>query len=587
MRNWHRIHTILLSLFAFIILATVINFLGSDRFKSPMHSILVQLENGWTVRRGDNVYTPSVLSKCDIGIANKDDVITLTKRLSDYDLHPATIHFRSILSTVEVYVDSNLIYSYGQDYAKKGLMLPKVQHFINLPEDYPGKEITIIFTATENNAFSGMSPITIGSMEDITRYLTQNGRFSLFIAVFLVMFGFMILVISPLLLYNGNHNLSIAFSGIISVLLGIYILCFNDLFWLFSDNPALYTFLEYISLFMLPASILLFLNTAGQIKTKTIAFILGIINYGFALATAILHLTNLIHICHFVSALHFITLIEGIYIIIALVIAVIRRYKAPDAFSTKSHSTNILLLGLFLFLACGVTDLVKFNIQKYVNHGEVNANINFMTIGALLFIVCLILNYFFHCIEYINESTMKAKLEGLAYTDTLTGISNRSKCELTLAEQEGNYTIVSIDLDYLKYTNDNYGHAAGDKLLKGFADILSNSFTDASLVGRMGGDEFIVILPYIDDERLERDFDCMKDLMKHKSEEDSPIKYSASYGYADNHDRNLGNDASAQKVYLLADARMYRMKNAHHKQSLGRLYDDLIQHGMKGGSTDE
>lgn len=582
----HRIKTILLSLFAFIILASAINFLGSNRFKSPMHSNLVHLENGWTVRHADKVFTPAVLSKCDIGIANMDDVITLTKRLSDYDLHPATIHFRSILSCVDVYLDGQLIYSFGNEYAEKGLMLPKIEHFINLPDNYPGKELTIVYTSKEDNAFSGMSPITLGTMEVISRSMAQDGRLTLFIAVFLVMFGFMVLVMSPILLYNGNHDLSITFSGLISLLLGIYILCFNDLFWLFTDKAPLYTFLEYFSLFMLPASILLFLTTAGQIRTKTISLILGIVNYGFAFTTAALHLTNLVHICHFVTYLHFISLIEGLYIIIALTISVIKRYYSADELSSKSQSTNMLLLGLFLFLTCAVIDIVKFNIQKYVSSGEVNANINFMTVGALLFIVCLILNYFFHCIEYINESTMKKKLEGLAYTDALTNISNRSKCELALAELEGDYTIVSIDLDYLKYTNDTYGHSAGDKLLKGFSAILSNSFTDASLVGRMGGDEFIIILPYIDEPRLERDFVCMRDLMEHRSQTDAPIKYSASYGYADSKDSKLGPGANAHKVYLLADARMYKMKNHHHKQTIGRLCDDLVK-TEKGGSKDE
>ena len=95
-----------------------------------------------------------------------------------------------------------------------------------------------------------------------------------------------------------------------------------------------------------------------------------------------------------------------------------------------------------------------------------------MTIGSLVFIICLLLNYFYHCIESINEAATKLQLEGLAYTDTLTNISNRSKCELSLANLKGDYTIVSIDLDYLKYTNDNYGHDAGDKLLANFSQML-------------------------------------------------------------------------------------------------------------------
>ena len=587
MKTKRRIRTILLTLCAVLIMGLAIAFLGTDSFKSPMNYDLVQLDDGWTVTHADRTYTPEQLSLADIGIANIGDVITLTRTLDKYDIDPVTIHFRSILSTVDVLLDGEPIYSYGWDYVDKKQMLPKKQHFVLLPKDYPGKELTIIITPQENEAFSGISPIILGYIEDIARNISQSNRLALFIAVFLVMFGYMMIVISPILMYRGSHDLSITFSGVISVLLGLYILCFNDLFWLFTENAAFYTFLEYITLFLLPASILLFLYTARQINGHLIAMILGIINFGFAITTAILHLTNTIHICYFVTTLHVIALTEGIFVISSLGISVYKRYRYPDEFRSKSLSTNMLLLGLLLFLGCSVIDIVKFNIKKYFSSGEMNTNINFLTVGALLFMMCLVLNYFFHCIEYINESNMKQQLEGLAYTDSLTSLANRSRCELTLAELSGDYTIISIDLDYLKYTNDNFGHLEGDRLISDFADILSNSFTDASLLGRMGGDEFIVVLPYVNDERLQRDISCFEDLMKHKNSQETHLKFSASYGYAGSHDEKLSNSVNAQDVYLLADARMYQMKNTHHKQSLGRLYDDLLKQADKEGGSNE
>ena len=199
----------------------------------------------------------------------------------------------------------------------------------------------------------------------------------------------------------------------------------------------------------------------------------------------------------------------------------------------------------------------------------------------------LLLNFFFHCIEFINESTVKVQLEGLAYSDALTGIANRARCEQALAELSGDYTIISMDLDYLKYTNDNYGHDMGDKLLSGFSEVLKNSFTDAQLIGRMGGDEFIVILPFVDDERTRRDIACFNDQMEHKNNNSTNLRFSASWGYASSRDKEIKSGSSAQKVYLLADQHMYVMKNQHHRQTLGRLYDDLLGKMMeKGGTSD-
>ncbi|SFC20022.1 GGDEF domain-containing protein [Butyrivibrio sp. YAB3001] len=584
----HKLRTLFLSLGSIFFIGIIIAFLGSDLYKSPLHYNLVQLDDGWTITHVGYTYTPASLPETNIGIANKGDVITLSRTLDDYDLDPATIHFRSILSTVDIYLDDSLIYTFGHDYVEKGSMLPKFQHFVNLPLDYPGKEIRIVITATENNAFSGLSPVIVGNKEDISRSKAQNGRLSIVIGVFLDMFGFMLLVLSPFLLFASAHDSSIVYSGLISILMGTYILCFNDLFFLFSDIPSFYTFLEYFCLYMIPGGILLFLAAAKQVLGKKVTIAIGVINFIFAFATAILHVTNVVHICHFVTALHIISITEGIYVVVSLIVSTLHRRKHPDDFYTKSMSTNVLLVGLLLLLVFSIIDIVKFNVLKFFEAGEVNTNINFMTIGAFLFIICLVLNYFFHCIEYISATNTKHQLEGLAYNDSLTGLYNRSKCELTLAELTGNYTIISIDLDYLKYTNDNYGHSEGDKLIHGFGMILKNSFTDASLIGRMGGDEFIVILPYIDNGRTEKDLVTMSDLMTYRNTLESRIKYSASYGYASSDDELLKDISSAQNVYLLADSRMYKMKKKHHDHTLGKLYNDLMNgSSQEGGNTNE
>nr|WP_297706734.1 GGDEF domain-containing protein [uncultured Butyrivibrio sp.] len=583
-----RIRALIFSLCAIVLVVLVILFLGSNRYKSPRHFNLVQLSDGWTVKCASNTYTPDDLTKLNLGIANKGDAITLTRTLGSYALDSATINFRSILSTVDVYLDGSPIYSFGHEYLANGEMLPKYQHFITLPRNYEGKELTIVITPDEDNAFSGLSPIIIGDMEDITRTMSQGGRLPLTVGVFLVTFGFVLIILSPLLLYNTYHDLSIAFSGLISFCMGIYILCYNDLFWIFSDAPAAYTFLEYFSLFTIPAGILFFLASSKHITSKKAAIVLGIINVSFSIVTALLHLTNLVHICHFVSWLHVLALSEGILVIASLICNSIKRYRKMGKYSTKNTSTNVLLLGLMGFLGCCLVDIVKFNILKFFGVGEVNANIDFMTVGALLFIVSLVINYFFHCIEYISESTTKRQLEGLAYTDTLTGISNRSRCELYLAKITGDYTIISIDLDYLKYTNDNYGHTEGDRLISTFSQILQDSFTDASLVGRMGGDEFIVILPYADNNRTNRDINCFNDQLKYRNSIESHLKFSASYGFADSKDPALKDNLTPQKVYLLADSRMYQMKKQHHQETLGRLYDDLIKDmNMKGGKNND
>ncbi len=577
-----------LSILAFVIIIVTVIGLGTAQFNNPNDFDLVQLDSGWTICRDDEYHPVESLSNSSIGIANKGDKITITTVMPDnLEISQATIEFRSILSTVDVYLDDEKIYSVGHTYVEDGKMLPKFHNFIPLPKDYEGKTLKIVFTPQEYNAFSGFSPVLLGHYKDIANKLLQPNRLATVIGIFLCLLGFILLTISPLIAFSEYRDFSFFFSGAISLFMGIYILCYNDIFWYISNKPSIYTLLEYLSLFMIPPSMLGFVMTTGQIYHKNATKVLFVFDILFVIITTALHFTNIIHICHFVSVFHLISVIEGLFILISLVVILAGEFHKSGGRSTKAMSATMLIAGFVFSLTSAIIDIIKFNLFKYGTSGEMGVTINFTTVGALLFMICLFLNYFFHRIEYLSDSASRSRLEGLAYSDPLTGLSNRAKCELIMAELSGEYTIISLDLDYLKYTNDNYGHSEGDKLLTGFADILKESFTDAILLGRMGGDEYIAILPFIDDERTDRDINCMIDLMTYKTSQEERIRYSASWGYA-NSTETATRGISAQGVYLLADQRMYEMKNEHHNQSLGRLYEDLLRNtAHKGGSADE
>ena len=90
----------------------------------------------------------------------------------------------------------------------------------------------------------------------------------------------------------------------------------------------------------------------------------------------------------------------------------------------------------------------------------------------------------------------------LAYTDTLTGVYNRRYMDdhlaRKIAEIAGTAKPVSVmifDLDYFKKINDTFGHACGDRILKGVAERVSTSIRDIDLVARYGGEEFVIIMP--------------------------------------------------------------------------------------------
>jgi diguanylate cyclase (GGDEF)-like protein len=88
-------------------------------------------------------------------------------------------------------------------------------------------------------------------------------------------------------------------------------------------------------------------------------------------------------------------------------------------------------------------------------------------------------------------------VEQQAIEDPLTGVANRrgieARMELNMSEDRP-FCVVILDLDQFKLVNDKYGHIAGDDLLKKFAQELRASIRVEDLVGRWGGDEFMVVL---------------------------------------------------------------------------------------------
>jgi diguanylate cyclase (GGDEF)-like protein len=110
---------------------------------------------------------------------------------------------------------------------------------------------------------------------------------------------------------------------------------------------------------------------------------------------------------------------------------------------------------------------------------------------------------FFTQLEEMRVLQVRAEeFHRLATIDPLTGLSNRRLAETRLtaeasrARRNGHpLTVVSLDLDKFKQINDTYGHLAGDQVLKEFAAHLNAAIRLSDLAARIGGDEFLVVLP--------------------------------------------------------------------------------------------
>ena len=127
----------------------------------------------------------------------------------------------------------------------------------------------------------------------------------------------------------------------------------------------------------------------------------------------------------------------------------------------------------------------------------------------------------------------------LATVDPLTGLYNRRFAETRLAAEASRsqryrhpMTVVSFDLNNFKQINDQYGHPAGDQVLKEFAERLNSAIRVSDYAVRMGGDEFLVILPECPAEQVQALFKRLVTIEVNYAGHIIPVQYSAGWvGY--------------------------------------------------------
>lgn len=148
----------------------------------------------------------------------------------------------------------------------------------------------------------------------------------------------------------------------------------------------------------------------------------------------------------------------------------------------------------------------------------------------------------------------------LSRFDKLTETVNRSQFEAILIERvksDNSFAFVLMDIDDLKKVNDQYGHREGDRLLKIFSETVRKNIRNTDSFGRIGGDEFTLLLPGMNTIEINRVFYRLMDQFKSIEEKESlPYEINFSYGITMYPDETI----NPEELYLKSDEKMYTMK---------------------------
>jgi diguanylate cyclase (GGDEF)-like protein len=205
---------------------------------------------------------------------------------------------------------------------------------------------------------------------------------------------------------------------------------------------------------------------------------------------------------------------------------------------------------------------ITFDIEDIQHKLKLNTvSIIFFGIATIFLLVWLIYFFMAQLIRKLAEA--RNRIENIAITDDLTGIFNRRHILSRFSEEfekvkrlKTNLSCILADIDQFKSVNDTHGHLTGDEVLKEISHRIRNTIRAYDILGRYGGEEFLILLP---DTGLE-DAKNLADRIRIRVK-DNPIisgGITISLGVTD----MQAQDQSVDDIIRRADERLYRAKKA-------------------------
>lgn len=541
-----------------IIAITLLRYALSFEPKGPV----VSISDGWNVTINSDSYENVDITKLyqimDRRLV-RNDRVCIWRTLPDAgDLDFPVLHFKTFYTSLNCYLDNNLIYEYGLiDYAN-GKHLGKVNHFISLPGDYAGRTIRFNMYVAEGTPFSYLEPVILGSQPDVEGTLTHSNIQMIITGFFMLAFGLAFLCITLFFISTVPEVVTLLIGSLMCMSMGMWVLCSYNILSMFMYAPD-ETLIEFVTMYSMVPFCYLMLYLIQNVRNKRLYLITAIVGCMIPLMQYMLHFVFGIHLKSTLPLYH----ADGLVGFGLVIYFANKNLKKRDI----SYSSMIQMAGLLGFTTAEMIHLL-FYLMKYVLHIRVYPPLEkgIISIGCIYFAICQLSNYLVNIAETYAAKKENISLTHLAYADGLTNLANRAKSDSyldSLDDTADDYCIISIDLNGLKPVNDKFGHLAGDKYIKDFAKVLTNTFDEDTFKARIGGDEFLVIIKdssVVDVGALIGRMNSALNVLNALYPE---YTRSVSTGYAFRHECE---GQGSHEVYLLADQRMYELKRKMHEE---------------------
>ena len=541
-------------LVSFIYVAIILTFVGigfcySNETNDELRENMVYFDNFWNI--DGKIITFPYSNHEEFTMSNTlptvygDQLLILRAYYQDYEVY---INNDLILES-----RSNRLFGVSTDIGKKEIWIP-------LQAEYTGQKISIKLNLQESIYGSEMTECIIStrSAYAITQ-LKKNIPSAILFVVFTVT-GILEVIISLYFILKRTHLIrklsfeALFYAGMFSIVSAQWIIQETRVPFIVFGYTTGFSILTVIAFLLMP---LMFFEIAralfmriGPIDNLIDGIMaLTIIISCFMCITGVIDWGSIVYIAHLLDVV--VMIMVGIY-----------SYKSLKDEQKLTSKTAIAFANIFFILIAGLA------LVQYVNN--VNTSYILLIIIDLLIYVMVQVGLIYRRIGLnVQEEKEFARAKIYAFTDELTGLGNRRHFYNVMEDFEkhklpNDITIIAIDVNRLKFYNDNYGHDAGDELLIGTSQCLQKAFSSnsTSTISRMGGDEFSVLLLASENDLNKRLNHFNSALQKWKGKYVDGISVSIGHACV----RNDG-DMPLEELSKIADNRMYEDKAKYYKES--------------------
>ncbi len=457
----------------------------------------VALDNGWDVYLDGQLLArdaslPFAFPKPLIG-KNCTLTTTLPPLLPNSNI---CLNVESSMAALDVFLDGDKIYSLegpGKGW-KRPVFGGNFANFIRLPEDALGKELTLTYRFTSNTSFAGniKAPV-MGSKASLI--LLKHKQWPSLMFGYTLMFVGLVCIIVPLGIQKGKERDSFIYLGWLLLCIGGWVFSQSSSKLLIIRNPALPMNLSFIALYLLPFFLVNYVSASYTVE-KPVKTMQKVALF-FPLLYIVGGLLQLFGILQYTDLLLVSGLLLGIYLITLLGILIACHLKGKANLFSFLIAMGVLLTSILIEEGLLIFS-IKLNSPVLIHMG--------MALGAAIL--------FWHSSKKLNEKTRNILKEqvllSMAYTDSLTGLNNRSAYdkridEISFASSKTEVIgVLVMDINDLKLINDTQGHKAGDMALQDFTTSLLKLLPEKAELFRIGGDEFVAFIPSVRDDYLEK-----------------------------------------------------------------------------------